>query len=86
MQRRDARRTASPEELSVQLYADAVQKSGLAIETMAAVEARADTPGTLIYSAEIPAARSAGDFTLRIVPHHANAAVPLEAAQILWQR
>jgi starch phosphorylase len=75
-----------PEELSVQLYADAVQKSGLAIETMAAVEARADTPGTLIYSAEIPAARSAGDFTLRIVPHHANAAVPLEAAQILWQR
>jgi glycogen phosphorylase len=75
-----------PEDLSVELYADPMQKSEPAIETMTVGEARVDSPGAFIYSSEIPATRPAGDYTPRVIPHHANASVPLEAAQILWQR
>ncbi|MBW4027947.1 MAG: glycosyltransferase family 1 protein [Acidobacteria bacterium] len=75
-----------PEDISVQLYADPLQKGGTAVETMTAVEPRPDTPGTLSYSSEIPATRPAGDYSPRVIAYHASAAVPLEAAQILWQR
>jgi starch phosphorylase len=46
----------------------------------------ADTPGAFTYSAQISATRPASDYTARIVPYHLNAAVPLEASQIVWQR
>jgi len=39
-----------------------------------------------IYSAQAPSSRPASDYTARAVPHFPGAAVPLEAAQILWQR
>jgi glycogen phosphorylase len=39
-----------------------------------------------LYSAHVPATRPAGDYTPRVIPHHPAAIVPLEAAQILWQR
>jgi starch phosphorylase len=38
------------------------------------------------YSARVPATRGAGDFTIRVVPEHSEASVPLEAGEILWQR
>ncbi|MBB6143773.1 starch phosphorylase [Silvibacterium bohemicum] len=75
-----------PEDLSVELYADPMQKREPAIETMTVGEARVDSPGAFIYSSEIPATRPAGDYTPRVIPHHTSASVPLEAAQILWQR
>jgi starch phosphorylase len=45
-----------------------------------------DASGTLLYSAFCPAKRPAADYTARIIPALAGAAVPLEASQILWQR
>jgi starch phosphorylase len=39
-----------------------------------------------VYSARVPAERPAADYTPRIIPHHPEAAVPLEAPQILWER
>jgi starch phosphorylase len=38
------------------------------------------------YSAQVSATRSASDYTARITPYHANASLPLESEQILWQR
>jgi starch phosphorylase len=38
------------------------------------------------FSAHVPASRPATAYTPRLIPHHPAAAVPLEAAQILWQR
>jgi glycogen phosphorylase len=38
------------------------------------------------YAAEVAADRPASDYTARIVPSHPGAAVPLEAAEIVWQR
>jgi starch phosphorylase len=46
--------------------------------------AQADSP--FVYSAAVPTARAADDFTARVVPHHPGASVPLEAPYILWQR
>jgi starch phosphorylase len=40
----------------------------------------------LTYSAQVSATRASSDYTARIIPHHANVSVPLEAGQILWQR
>jgi starch phosphorylase len=39
-----------------------------------------------IYSARVPASRPAAHYTPRLIPSHPEAAVPLEATQILWQR
>ena len=41
---------------------------------------------TYEYSVNVPASRPAGDYTPRLVPHHEDAAIPLEASEILWQR
>jgi starch phosphorylase len=41
---------------------------------------------TFQYSASVDGHRSASDFTPRVVPWHANASVPLEARQIIWQK
>ena len=38
------------------------------------------------YHAHVPADRPASDYTVRLIPRHAGASVPLEAPQILWQR
>jgi len=72
-----------PEEFSVQIYADPV--AGGPAVTVTAPEG-AETQGALVYSASVHATRPAADYTARIVPRNAAAAVPLEARQILWQR
>jgi starch phosphorylase len=53
---------------------------------MTAPEPCPDSPGVLTYSTHVSATRPASDYTARIVPHHLNAFVPLEADQIVWQR
>jgi hypothetical protein len=46
----------------------------------------AEPPGAQIYSVDTPVTRPASEYNPRIIPRHANAAVPLEASEILWQR
>jgi starch phosphorylase len=53
---------------------------------MIAPKSSADSPGVMTYSAHVSTTRPASDYTARIIPHHPNASVPLEAWQILWQR
>ena len=74
------------DQLQIELYADPVQGGEPAHEVMTAPESSADSHGVITYSAKAPATRPASDYTVRIIPHHPNASVPLEAGQILWQR
>jgi starch phosphorylase len=74
-----------PEELKVELYADADQKGAPAIELMTVCKTCANSKGVTTYSAQISATRPAEEYTVRIIPQHASASVPLEAPQILWQ-
>jgi starch phosphorylase len=76
----------TPGHLRVELYADPAHGECASLEVMTTSGPCADTPGAFNYSAHISATRPASDYTARIVPHHPNALVPLEASQIVWQR
>ena len=77
--------TLNPDQIKVELYANSVHGCKPAIESMTTPEPSADSQGVLTYSAQVSATRASSDYTARIIPHHANASVPLEAGQILWQ-
>jgi glycogen phosphorylase len=54
------------------------------IVTMQRGEALVGASNAHTYTASVPANRPASDFTLRIVPYHALASVPLECTRIFW--
>jgi len=74
------------DQFRVELYAGASVESPVKPEVFGACTFSAKASGTIIYSVCCPAKRPATDYTARLVPSHAGASVPLEAAQILWQR
>ena len=75
----------TPDHLRVEIYADSAHGQGACCEVMNASGPCADTPDAVTYLAQVPATRPASDYTVRIVPYHLNAVVPLEAGQIIWQ-
>lgn len=75
-----------PDQFKVELYAEPLEEGKFDLEAMTACKACPAPVGALIYSAEVPATRPVTDYTMRIVPYHASAFVPLEAREILWQR
>jgi starch phosphorylase len=70
----------------VELYADGLDGKTPGRLEMTRAEAIAGAAAAFVYIAQVPAARPASDYTPRIVPYHPDAAVPLEANRILWQR
>ena len=74
-----------PNSVSVELYADGVNGGEPARQEMKRGQQLTDTNG-FSYSAQVPATRPAIDYTTRVIPQHDGVAIPLEAAQILWQR
>ncbi|MGH7310708.1 MAG: hypothetical protein ACRERE_43110 [Candidatus Entotheonellia bacterium] len=78
-----ARRQAAE---SPALYADGRDGDAPVQQEMVRGEPLVGAAHGYLYSARVPATRPAVDYTPRVAPHHPAAAVPLEAAQILWQR
>jgi starch phosphorylase len=74
------------EAVRVELHADGKDGSAPERVEMQRVRQLTDGKNGYAYRAAVPAARPATDYTARLVPHHNRAAVPLEAAHILWQR
>ena len=72
--------------MRVELYADGVKDDAPARQEMKRVRELPGARGGYGYSAAVPADRPPGDYTARLMPHHDGAAIPLESAQILWQR
>jgi starch phosphorylase len=75
-----------PDAVAVELYADPRDGAGPVREAMTRTLALEGETGGYLYTGKVTATRPAGDYTPRIVPHGEGVAVPLEAAQILWQR
>ena len=75
-----------PEAVRVELYADGVMGGAPVRQEMKRIRQLAGASGGYVYSATVSAARPPADYTARVIPHCAGVAVPLEAAQILWQR
>ena len=74
-----------PEHVRVELYAESANGGEPIREEMNRAEPRNGADGTYTYTARVAAARPAGDYTPRVSPK-VDAAVPLEAGRILWQR
>jgi starch phosphorylase len=76
----------APDAVRVELYADSLDGDASVRQAMMPGEPLVGAAHGYLYSARVPATRPVGDSTPRVVPYHPAAAVPLEAAQILWQR
>jgi starch phosphorylase len=75
-----------PNAVRVELYADGVNGGDPVREEMKYARALPDASRLCVYHATAPAARQAGDYTVRVIPRRSGVAVPLECARILWQR
>ena len=75
-----------PESVRVELYADASNGEGPLRHEMQRDHHLVGAMNGYVYTAHVAATRPAADYTARIIPQHPDAAVPLEAPQILWQR
>jgi starch phosphorylase len=76
----------SAERARVELYADSPDGGEPVRLPMQRGHELLGSVGGYAYSASVPAARPAGDYTPRVVPFKGGALVPLEAGEILWQR
>jgi starch phosphorylase len=74
----------SPAHVQVELYADGVNGGGAVRQPMNRGGRLPDVTNGFLYTARVCASRPPRDFTPRLVPFHAAAAVPLEAPLILW--
>jgi starch phosphorylase len=70
----------------VELYAEGVDGGAPELQEMTRGQQLVGAENGYAYSARVPATRPATDYTPRVVPFHPGASVPLESAQILWQR
>jgi len=75
-----------PNAARVDLYANGVDGGDPVRDEMERVGQLAGTSGGYVYRARVPATRPATDYTARVIPRYTGVAVPLETAQILWQR
>jgi starch phosphorylase len=79
----------APTDLAVQLYANGVDGAAPQVYDMTLQRAPANggnSSGSRAYRVVVPGNRPVTDYTARVVPRMAGAAVPLEANHILWQR
>ena len=75
-----------PNEVQVELFADATKDTGLFRQEMKRVIKKAGAQGGYDFSIEVPTNRPATDYTPRLVPRYNGVEVPLEEEQILWQK
>jgi len=75
-----------PEAVQVELYANGADGSAPERVAMARVRQLVGASNGYAYRATLPATRPATDYTPRLIPRRDGVAVPLEAAQVLWQR
>jgi glycogen phosphorylase len=74
----------NPDSVRVELYAEAQKDAAAITQPMDRGEHVVSGEGGFTYTAVVPTARPAADYTPRLVPQHVGALVPLEAPFILW--
>ena len=74
-----------PGMVQLELYADPINaQSAPERHVLKRSEKLAGALNGYSYQLSIPADRPLSDYSLRVVPHHGDAQIPLEARQILW--
>jgi len=74
------------EAIRVELYADSPDGEPPVRQEMTRRQALTGSINGYVYHTVVPTNRPASDYTPCITPYHPDAAVPLEASQILWWR
>ncbi len=72
--------------VEVELYAEPPTDGKIFHQRMELAEPSPDSGGYFLYSSKVPSNRPTSDYIPRVVPRESRASVPLEAAQILWQK
>jgi starch phosphorylase len=75
-----------PNAVRVELFTDGANGDRAISHEMKLTSQSVDTVGVHVYDANVPATRPAADYTARLIPHCEGVAIPLEVANILWQR
>jgi starch phosphorylase len=75
-----------PEAVRVEIYGEGVAGGAPVRQEMQRLRQQQGATLAYLYRACLSADRPIGDFTPRIVPKCAGAAIPIESAYILWQR
>jgi starch phosphorylase len=70
----------------VELYADGIDGAPPVRQEMKRISQQAGVTTVQVYGANVPSARPAADYTARLMPRFKGLAIPLEAANVLWQR
>jgi len=76
----------APEDVSVQLYADALPGKGEFVGELRRGDAILGSANGHLYIGTAPADRPAADYTIRITPYCLGARIPTELPLILWQK
>lgn len=74
-----------PDAVQAELYAEGVGGGAPVRQLMTRVKHQ-EPEEACVYSARVPSTRPTSDYTPRLIPHRPGVSVPLEAAEILWQR
>ncbi len=75
-----------PTAVRVELFANGIEGREPTRQEMKCVRQEGRTAGSYVCSTTISFSRPATDYTARLIPRREGVAVPLENAQILWQR
>jgi starch phosphorylase len=75
-----------PGTVRVELYAEPLSGEASERHLLACVRKLDGLGHGYEFEVSVPASRAAGDYTVRLLPFHPAAAIPLEAHEILWQR
>lgn len=75
----------APEAVQVELYADSPDGQAAEIYPMKNIEPLVGAVHGYLYTYTITTRRPATDYTVRVIPAHPQAKIPLEAHQILWE-
>ena len=75
----------APDAVGVELFANGRESGEPERIALSRSPSPAETAGRFSYEARFQTSRPRGDYTLRVVPHHRAASIPLECHAILWQ-
>ncbi len=70
----------------VELYADGLNGGKPVRQELKRGQRLVGAENGYVYNGTVPATRPPADYTARVIPFRAGVALPLEVAQILWQR
>ncbi len=75
-----------PDAVRVELFANGAGGGSALCQEMKFIRRQPGPDTVHVYGAHVPATRPAADFTPRLIPYREGVAIPLEVANILWQR